>query len=198
MVTKSKGQNRENLILPIAIAFLCGFLAGCVFTIFNKKTDNINPTSPAQTAQVNTVSQQQSDAIRTLESNITTNPEDVKSWTSLGHLYYDTDQPEKAIKAYTKVMDLGGGDANILTDLGIMYRRTNQPEKAVELFDQAIKQDALHVHSRLNKGIVLFYDLEDADGAYASWQEVLKIDPNTRIGDGTLLKDAIEQMKQNK
>lgn len=200
MVEKSKGENRQNILLPIAVAFLCGFIAGVGFTVFKMDTGKAVATNTAtqQQNQGNNSSQEQLDAIRSLESRVTTNPEDVQSWTSLGHLYYDTNQPKSAIKAYNKVIELGGESANILTDLGVMHRRIEQPEKAVEYFDQAAKLDAEHIHSRLNKGIVLYYDLNQQDGAYAAWQEVIEIDPNTRLADGTLLKDAMAMMKKEK
>ena len=111
---------------------------------------------------------------------MTPHPENFENWIRLGHLYYDADQPEKAIAAYTKSLELHSGDANLLTDLGVMYRRTKQPEKAIEFFDQAIKKDPSHLPSRFNKGIVLMYDLNDPTGAIAAWDELLAIDPEAK------------------
>ena len=124
------------------------------FTVYKGKFTGSAPTSSAVVqpqSQDNTSEQ----AIRDLEAEVAAHPDNFENWIRLGHLYYDTDQPEKAIAAYTKSLEFHSGDANLLTDLGVMYRRTKQPEKAIELFDQAIKKDPSHLPSKFNKGIVL-------------------------------------------
>ena len=70
-----------------------------------------------------------------------------------------------------------------------------EPEKALSFFDQAIAKDSTHIPSRLNKGIVQFYDLNDKAGAITSWEALLQIDPNARTGNGQLIKDFVEQLK---
>lgn len=195
MGQKSKGKSGSNQILIIAIAFLCGFLAGIGFTVF--KLDGLSPKAPTQqaAAPASQVDSQQAEAITSLEQKVTATPEDYKSWITLGHLYFDTNQPQKAILAYSNSLKYHEGDADLYTDLGVMYRRTGQPEKAIESFDKARSLDALHIHSRLNKGIVLYYDLKDTAGAIASWKEVLKIDPEVQLNDGSFLKDAIKSLE---
>lgn len=194
MSEKSKGGRKQNGILIISIAFICGFVAGVGFTVFKmdtSKADVAHQTGQQQPQQ----NQQQAEAILNLEAKVTANPDDGNSWLQLGHLYYDSNQPEKAIGAYTKTLELQPGDANLYTDLGVMYRRVDKPEIAVEMFDKAIEMDTLHEYSRLNKGIVLLYDLNDPEGAFASWEDVLKINPNAKISNGNLLKDVIPQIK---
>ncbi|MGB3225434.1 MAG: tetratricopeptide repeat protein, partial [Desulforhopalus sp.] len=122
-------------------------------------------------------------------------PENFQSWVRLGHLYYDTDQPEKAIAAYNKSLELHSGDANLLTDLGVMYRRTEQPEKAIELFNRAIEKEPSHQPSRFNKGIVLMYDLNDPAGAIEAWEELLKINPDAQSADGQPIRAFVDQIK---
>lgn len=195
MGQKSKGKTGSNQILIIGVTFLLGFLAGVGFTVF--KLDGSVPKNEVQQASAPStqLDPQQAAAITTLEQKVTATPEDYKSWITLGHLYFDTNQAEKAILAYTNSLKYHEGDANLYTDLGVMYRRVGQPQKAIESFDKASSQDALHIHSRLNKGIVLYYDLKDTEGAIASWKEVLKIDPETQLGDGSFLKDAIKTLE---
>ena len=194
MSEKSKGGRKQNGILIVSIAFICGFVAGVGFTVF--KMDSSTADVVHQTSQQQPQADpQQAQAILNLEAKVTSNPNDGQSWLQLGHLYYDSNQPEKAIGAYTKTLELQPGDANLYTDLGVMYRRVDKPETAIEMFNKAIEIDALHEFSRLNKGIVLLYDLNDPEGAFASWEEVLKINPNAQIANGNLLKDVIPQIK---
>lgn len=198
MAEKSKGQKKQNIILPIGLALVFGFLLGVAFTVFK-----LNPTTPqvtpqqTNTQQAGHVDSEQDQAIHNLEAKVTANPEDADSWVHLGHLYYDSKQPEKAISAYTKSMELKPGDPNLYTDLGVMYRRTNQPQKAIESFDKAIAMDSMHIHSRLNKGIVMLYDLNDPEGAFVAWEEVLIIDSEAKLANGDPLKSAMEQIKKD-
>ena len=111
------------------IIFVTGFIAGVAFSVYKGKIIDTNPSMVASQSESNTGGQ----AILELEAKVAANPDDFASWIQLGHLYYDSDQPEKAIAAYTKSLELHSGDANLLTDLGVMYRRTKQPEKAIEL-----------------------------------------------------------------
>ena len=134
-------------------------------------------------------------ALINLEAEVTANPTNFQAWTRLGNLYFDTNQPQKAIEAYNKSLELHTGDANILTDLGVMYRRTQQPDKAIASFDRAIAADPTHQQSRFNKGIVLFYDKGDKEGALAAWEELLKIDPQAKTGNGESIRDFINSVR---
>jgi cytochrome c-type biogenesis protein CcmH/NrfG len=153
------------------------------------------PTSTGeQTAQQ--VPQEQAAAIAQLESAVTGQPNDYQAWIKLGHLYFDTHQPEKAIQAYTRSIALHPPDANLLTDLGVMYRNTGQKEKAIESFDKARQLDPQHEPSRLNKGIVQLFDLNDPQGAIASWEELLRLNPEAKMTDGSSVRQFIDGVQK--
>jgi cytochrome c-type biogenesis protein CcmH/NrfG len=163
------------------------------FTVYKS-----NPSAPVPASstdeQAHDHTQQNNQAILNLEAEVTANPGDYQAWTRLGNLYYDTQQPAKAIGAYTKSLELHKGDANILTDLGVMYRLTDQPQKAIEYFDRAMREDPAHQPSRYNKGIVLMYDLEDPQGAIAAWEDLLRIDPQAKAGNGESIRALIDKI----
>ena len=178
-------------IVSYLIIFVLGFLAGVAFTVM--KSDNPTPVAQPQLNQAGTENQQ---AILNLEAEVTAHPENFEAWTRLGHLYYDSNQPQKAVQAYTKSLELHTGDANLLTDLGVMYRRIKQPEKAIETFDRARKMDPTHLPSRYNKGIVLLYDLHDTAGAIASWEELLQINPEAKNSAGQPISEMVRELKK--
>jgi cytochrome c-type biogenesis protein CcmH/NrfG len=188
--------NRSQIIL-CCIIFVAGFLSGVAFTVY--KSNSIAPSAPPTAAAPGEQPQQHNEevhqAIQNLEGEVTANPGNFKAWTQLGNLYYDTDQATRAIAAYNKSLELHKGDANLLTDLGVMYRKDKQPQKALELFNKAIQEDPTHLPSRYNKGIVLFYDLSDRQGAIASWEDMLKIDPQAKTNSGMAIRDLITQIK---
>lgn len=175
------------------IIFVAGFLAGVAFTVYKGKITGSAPSSAV--VQPQSQDNASGQAIRDMEAEVTAHPDNFENWIQLGHLYYDANQPEKAIEAYTKSLKLHSGDANLLTDLGVMYRRTKQPEKAIELFDQAIKIEPSHLPSRFNKGIVLMYDLNDPTGAIAAWDELLAINPEAKTASGEPIREFVEKIK---
>lgn len=187
-------QKSNNNLVMYAVIFIAGFLCGIAFTIY-KTGDSapVNVSAPQQDEHQHDAETDQ--AIANLEAEVTANPDNFENWVQLGNLYFDSDHPEKAIPAYEKALEIHSGNANIYTDLGVMYRRTDQPKKAVEAFDNAIAKDASHIHSRFNKGIVLMYDLDDAQGAIASWESILKIDPEAKTGNGEHMHVFIDRIK---
>ena len=189
-----KDRTQKNHLVTYFIIFVFGFLAGIAFTVYRGGVSDSTPTKIAE-GQDQSQNVETEQAILNMEAEVTANPENFENWIRLGHLYYDANQPEKAISAYTKSLELHSGDANLLTDLGVMYRRTKQPKKAIELFDQAIKQDPSHLPSRFNKGIVLMYDLNDPQGALKSWEELLKIDPQAKTANGQSIRELVEQIR---
>ena len=184
---------KQTFYLTIFIVFICGFLAGVGFTVF--KMDSPGTNTSTNITQQQGASQQETQAILNLEAEVTSNPENFNAWTQLGHLYFDTDQYQKAIGAYTRSLELHSGDANLWTDLGVMYRRSGDSAKAIEAFDKAISMNSSHEPSRLNKGIVLFYDFGKADEAIASWESVLQINPKAVMANGNNLRAFIDQIK---
>jgi cytochrome c-type biogenesis protein CcmH/NrfG len=191
MSNEKKLINQETVILYVFIGFVVGFVAGLAFAVYKMDPEGSSQSTPAQ----NTAENQKSQAISSLEAEVTQNPGNFQSWVRLGDLYYDTNQAQKAIGAYTRSLELHEGTANILTDLGVMYRRNKQPEKAIEYFDKAIAMDPTHQFSRMNKGIVQYYDLQDPQAAIATWEALLKIAPNAKNATGTPVRDFVDHVK---
>jgi tetratricopeptide (TPR) repeat protein len=194
-VARKTEQKQNNIpFLGYLIVFIIGFVCGVAFAVY--KLDSGSPaTSTGQaTEQINA---QTASAIENLEAEITGNPENFKAWVELGHRYYDSGQYDKAIVAYTTSLKYHSGDANLLTDLGTMYRRTKQPEKALEWYTKAKAMDPGHLPSRLNEGIVQYYDLGDTAGAIQSWEELLAIDPEARSQNGEKIRDFVDRIKED-
>lgn len=191
---ENKKQKTKNTSpVTYLVIFILGFLTGVGFTVY--KTGSTDKHSGTATSSQNSQDNETHQAILSMEAEVTANPEDYQAWRQLGNLYYDHDLPKKAIGAYTKSIELHAGDANLLTDLGVMYRRNKEPEKAIASFKKAIQINNSHEQSRFNMGIVYMYDLNDPKKAFASWRELLKINPEARAANGDLVKDIMAQVK---
>lgn len=191
---------KETMWLVAFIALVVGFLGGVVFGVYKTSSDKPIQKSmisqPAEKAQ--SVSVESAAQIFQLEKMTKENPDDATAWASLGNLYFDTGNHQKAIEAYTRSLALNPNNANVITDLGVMYRRSGQPNKAIESFDKAAKIDPKHETALFNKGIVLMHDLNNLDGAIQAWQELLKRNPAATSPSGQPVKDLVERMKENK
>ncbi len=165
---------KKETILLIVVVLVVGILLGVIFTNARKNTQSTaTATAPASAPAVNY--QQQ---ISMLEGIVAKEPGNRNAWVQLGHNFFDSDQPMKAIEAYDKALAINGNDANVLTDQGVMYRRLGWFDKAISNFETAYKINPSHQQCLYNLGIVYRYDLEDFPKAIAAWEKFLVVNPS--------------------
>jgi cytochrome c-type biogenesis protein CcmH/NrfG len=201
MAKKNKNESaqyvrKETFWLGTLLALAVGFFGGVMFAIFKSDSALVPGPTPVQAPQAQVPQPDRSSMIAALENETARNPLNVEAWIQLGNQYFDSDQQEKAIQAYQKVLELDPGNANVWTDMGVMYRRSGNPQKAIECFDKAIAADPKHEPSRLNKGIVLLHDLRDYDGAIKAWEELLEVNPIAMAPTGRSVDEMVQQMKK--
>lgn len=166
---------KKETILFVVLALAAGILIGVIVTNLQKDSSSSIPASIPAPAPV--VNQQQQTLI--LEGIVAREPDNRNAWIQLGHSFFDSDQPMKAIHAYAKALELNGNDPNILTDQGVMYRRVGWYDKAINSFEKANKIDKNHQQSLYNLGIVYRYDLQDFAKASSVWERFIALDPGS-------------------
>ncbi len=164
---------KKETILFVAIALAAGILIGVVVTNFQKDSPASAPAAVPVSAPV--VNQQQQTTL--LEDIVAREPENFNAWIRLGHSFFDSDQPMKAIEAYARALELNGNDPDILTDQGVMYRRVGWFDKAINNFEKANHIDKNHQQSLYNLGIVYRYDLQNFDQAILAWERFMALNP---------------------
>ncbi|MFZ3208200.1 MAG: tetratricopeptide repeat protein [Geobacteraceae bacterium] len=110
------------------------------------------------------------------EKIVVREPNNLPAWIQLGNDYFDTDQPQKAINAYAKALELDPRNPNVLTDQGIMFRKVGWFDKAISNFKKARKLDPGHLQSIYNTGLVYADDLKQPDKALQAWSLYLQLD----------------------
>lgn len=135
------------------------------------------------------------DRIKAVEKQTQLEPNNPAAWTELGNLYFDTEQPDKAITAYEKSLTLKPGDPDVLTDQGVMYRQVHQFDKALECFDKAIKANPGHTIASYNKSIVLEHDKNDKAGALAALSALAAANPGAVLPGGRTVTQAIQDLQ---
>ncbi|MDZ7582973.1 MAG: tetratricopeptide repeat protein [Deltaproteobacteria bacterium] len=191
-VDKSEFIRRQTAVWMSVVMLVVGFIAGTIFGVM--KT---GPLSGGQsTVPPGASGKPPAQMFQALEAEAAANPQNAEAWVQLGNAYFDADQYQKAIDAYEKSLVIEPDNPNVLTDLGVMYRRSKQPEKAVEMFSRAMAVEPRHEVSRMNKGIVLLYDLKDEYGAVEAWQGLLEINPLATFGDGQSVDEMVRHYQE--
>ncbi len=132
--------------------------------------------------------------ISSLQSVVARDPKNFEAWVQLGNDFFDTRQPQKAIEAYGRALELKPNDPNVLTDQGVMYRELGQYDKAVANFSSASKADPSHVQSLFNLGVVYASDLKQPQKAMDAWNKVIQVAPASP--QAAQAKQAIADMKK--
>jgi len=186
-------------ILGVATGVLFMKFAGSEEPVVRKYTEsNLQPLKPVEHVDNQVNAFRFSQMIAELKQHLANNPKDIEAWAQLGNTYFDSEQFQNAIDAYRKYLEINPGNPDILTDMGVMYRNLSQPEEAIKAFDRASEVAPRHEMSRLNKGIVLLYDLNKKDEAIACWKELLKINPAAQTSNGKSLQAVIDELQTKK
>jgi cytochrome c-type biogenesis protein CcmH/NrfG len=167
---------KKETIVFVVVALVAGVLIGVIFT--NLKKDTSSPAQTATSAPVQTPVVNHQQQIAMLEGIVAREPENRNAWVQLGHNFFDSNEPMKAIDAYDKALELQPNDPNVLTDQGVMYRRVGWYDKAIANFEKAIALDGGHQQSLYNLGVVYRYDLQDFDKAIDAWSRFLALNPS--------------------
>lgn len=164
---------KKETILVVIVALLVGGLGGTIYSTAHKDRNVSEPAfDPATAPDINL--QQQ---IKTLRALLAKEPDNRQDWVQLGHNYFDSGDPMKAIEAYDKALEMDGNDPDVLTDQGTMYRRVGWFDKAINNFIKANELNPRHANSLFNMGIVYSQDLGDKSKAEESWNRYLELNP---------------------
>ena len=169
-------MKRENILFVI-VSLVVGVLGGyLIFSISNagkaqQQMPAITPGAGSPTDYTRRITE--------AEKLVAQDPKNLQAWISLGNDYFDTDQPQKSVDAYSKALELDSRNVNVLTDQGVMYRRLGWFDKALVNFEKAHNLDPNHLQSLFNICIVHLTDMKDKDKAAPYIARYLKLDPNS-------------------
>ncbi len=184
-------MKKEN-ILYVAVALLVGLLGGyLIFSLAGGKKQVETPTAGIPMG-AGTPADYQS-RITEAEKIVAKDPKNLQAWVSLGNDYFDTSQPQKAIDAYGKALELNPNNPDILTDQGVMFRKVGWFDKALANFEKAQQVDPKHLQSLYNIGVVYMDDMKQPDKALKSWSRYLEMDSTSPTAQQ--IKAAMEKAK---
>jgi len=193
VVAHRVSMKKESVIIVVIVAFVAGFIAGAIGGIEFYSKEHRNAALGLGPQEENAPRGASEDGIGQLEALVRREPQNLQALISLGNLYFDSHQPQKAIGAYERALAIDPKNPDVRTDLGIMYRETKNYDRAVQEFREAARLDKNHKNSRFNLAIVLQEDKNDFRGAIAAWQDYLRVDP---AGErSAMAKAELEQLR---
>jgi cytochrome c-type biogenesis protein CcmH/NrfG len=168
--------NKESLLIA-TVALIVGVLGG--FLIFSMssvgKSQQTSVAIPAGAGSPTDYTARIAEA----EKIVAREPKNLNAWLSLGNDYFDTEQAQKAIHAYGKVLEIEPNNPNVLTDQGVMYRKVGWYDKALANFEKAQQIDPKHLQSLYNMGVVYAVDMKQPEKSGPIWKKYLQMDPNS-------------------
>ena len=165
-------MNKEN-VLTVVVALIVGLLGG--YLIFNIAGNKELPSNVSVPQGAGSPTDYQRRIVEA-EKILAKDPGNVRVWNQLANDYFDTDQPQKAVNAYSKVLELEPNNVNAMTDQGIMYRKIGWYDKAIANFERAQSIDPKHLQSLYNLGVVYMSDLKQPEKAREVWVKYLQFD----------------------
>ena len=169
---------KKESILIAAVALIVGVLGGfLIFSISSVGKSQQPAAIPAGSGSPTDYATRIAEA----EKIVAKDPKNLNAWLSLGNDYFDTEQVQKAIHAYGKVLEIEPNNPNVLTDQGVMFRKVGWYDKAIANFEKASQLDPKHLQSLFNLGIVYAVDMKDHVKARPYWKKILEIDPNSPV-----------------
>ena len=165
-------MSKEN-VLVVVVALIVGLLGG--YLIFNIAGNKELPADVAVPQGAGSPTDYKRRIVEA-EKIVAKDPKNAQVWNQLANDYFDTDQPQKAVNAYSKVLEIDPNNVNALTDQGIMYRKIGWYDKAIANFEKAQSIDPKHLQSLYNLGVVYMADLKQPDKAREIWTKYLQFD----------------------
>ncbi len=194
MGNTGKGTMQTGTALVLCCACLgMGFAMGSLFAAKSpvhvpqkQITESVQPAGSGQTEISREIAQLQAAALAA--------PKNADAWIRLGNACYDSGDPDGAVDAYRRALELQPANADVRTDLGTMYRAKGQYRQALQCYEAALESVPGHKNAVFNKGIVLLIDLGQAKDAVAFWKGVLAGDAGFTFSNGRLLAQAIPEL----
>jgi len=191
---------RQSAAVVVVLALLAGFFLGfetgnLVFSPGPGQGSAGAVTGAAMPGQGQTPPPGMKDQVKNLEDQAAANPKDPQAWVALGNMYFDLDNPAKAVEAYQKGLTIKPDQPDVWTDMGVMQRALKKYPEALASFDKAVALNPRHEIARLNQGVVYLYDLGQPEQAAKVWKELLVVNPEAVLPGGKRVADVVAEIE---
>jgi cytochrome c-type biogenesis protein CcmH/NrfG len=143
-------------------------------------------SSPANSGSPSTVTKPSTPSLREITEakaapllySLKENPTNPDLLTSLGNLYYDSQQYAIAVGFYGRALKIKPNDADVRTDMATAYWYMGDADTSIAEFNKALGDQPDRPNTLFNRGLVKWHGKQDVAGALADWEKLLKANPN--------------------
>ena len=108
------------------------------------------------------------EALKELNTALENGEESAEIYAAKGHLQYEVEQYEDAIKSYEKLLTLAPRHTTAHFNLGICYEKLGRWNEATEAFQKALEADPHRNEAQLGLGICLLHQEKPEPPSFAS------------------------------
>jgi len=130
-----------------------------------------------------------------LLEKLKSDPNNAELLSSIGNIYYDTQQYPVAISYYQQALRLQPGNTGVRTDMATAYWYTGDADTAISEFKKSLSYEPNKANTLFNLGIVEWQGKMDIKEAVATWKKLLDTNPNYEGKDKVL--DLIAQAEKH-
>lgn len=133
-----------------------------------------------------------------LLEKLKTDPNNSDLLFQVGNIYKNTHQFKDAIGYYEQALKVDPKKIEIRTELASCMFYNGDVEGAIGQLQQSLRQSPKDANSLFNLGMIKWQGKQDANGAMAAWQELLKTNPQLSADKKATVQKLIADVKQSK
>ena len=114
----------------------------------------------------------------------------------VGNIYKNTHQFKDAIGYYGQALKVDPRNLAVRTELASCLYYSGDVDGALAQLQQSLRQSPKDVNSLFNLGMIRWQGKQDASGALAAWQELLKSNPQLSADRKATVEKLIADVKQ--
>ena len=114
----------------------------------------------------------------------------------VGNIYKATHQFKEASEYYDQALKIDPKNVAIRTEMASCLYYNGEVDGAIAQLQQSLQYDPKDANSLFNLGVMKWQGKQDADGALAAWQELLKSNPNLSADRKANVQKLIEETKR--
>ena len=131
-----------------------------------------------------------------LLEKLKTDPKNNDLLFQVGNIYKNTHQFKDAIGYYQQALDIDPKKTEIRTEMASCMYYSGDVDGAITTLQQSLQQNPKDANSLFNLGMIKWQGKQDASGALAAWQELLKSNPQLSGERRSTVEKMIAEVKQ--
>lgn len=187
--TEASSSQQWTSVQAYSLAVICLLIgiAGGWLVRGSATTSGAAPVPAASTADPGPGSQPPTEAqlqkmadtqVAPLLEKLKADPNNAGVLSSIGNVYYDTQQYPKAIEYYGRALNVQPANSSVRTDMATAIWYLGDADNAIKEFQKSLTYEPNKANTLFNLGIVQWQGKMDIKGAVATWQKLLDTNPN--------------------